>query len=423
MSKIFISYRRADSRKDAGRIYDRLVAEFGRENVFKDVDNIPPGSDFRTEIALAVNQCDVLLAIIGQKWLNALDDVGNRRLDNPNDYVRLEIEAGLRRHNCLIVPVLVDGAAMPGSTDLPDTLRELAFKNAAIVRDDPDFNRDVTRLISDLQQYLSLQSKNDSGDAPQPPGCWHRLTEGQGAVIAAVITSVLGLIGIIIAALIGVLSNRPVTSPVISAEAATEQVIMGQATATDTLTSAPTASETPTPPPSETSTPTATTTHTPTRTPTATNTPTATETATPTLTPTYTVTQTNTPTATNTPTRTPTPTATATLTQTSSPIPTQMPTNTEIPTSTPRWTPTQTRAYPCEGEVQSLGASTTLRLRANHYLNAPLTANTVNRGQTIIISDYWEADNQSQWVQVSNVQDEVLGWLEARHVELSPSCP
>lgn len=161
MAKIFISYRRADSRKDAGRIYDRLVRAFGKDNIFKDVDDIPIGSDFRDVLAEAVSQCDVLLALIGQHWLTVKDADGNRRLDNEGDFVRIEVQTGLQRDKCLVVPVLVDNAPMPPATDLPDSLRELAFKNATIVRDDPDFHTDVTRLIDKLKQQF--------GDTVKPP--------------------------------------------------------------------------------------------------------------------------------------------------------------------------------------------------------------------------------------------------------------
>ena len=166
MPKIFISYRRADSRKDAGRIHDRLVQAFGVENVFMDVnnDNIPIGKDFRGILRESVANCDVLLALIGKSWLNIMDEQGARRLDNPNDFVRIEIESALRRDSCLVIPVTVDGTFPPASKDLPDTLRELAFKNASNVRDDPDFHPDVDKIIRALQK----EYQTPSGDpAPQ----------------------------------------------------------------------------------------------------------------------------------------------------------------------------------------------------------------------------------------------------------------
>jgi WD40 repeat protein len=165
MVKIFISYRRADSRKDAARIYDRLVEAFGKENIFKDVNDIPIGSDFRGVLREAVAACDVQLVIIGRQWLDVTDEEGNRRLDNPGDFVRIEVESALQRDRCLVVPVLVDHTSMPRADALPPDLRELAFKNATVVRDDPDFHNDVTRIIDALRQRYS---ENTSVSAPQP---------------------------------------------------------------------------------------------------------------------------------------------------------------------------------------------------------------------------------------------------------------
>jgi hypothetical protein len=153
MPKIFISYRRAESRAHAGRLYDRLVAAFGVENVFMDVnnDNIPLGRDFRGVLRESVAQCDVLLAIIGKQWLTIIDEDSVRRLDNPNDFVRIEIESALQRGNCLVIPVTVDNALIPGAKDLPETLRELSFKNGTTLRDDPDFHNDAQKIIRALE--------------------------------------------------------------------------------------------------------------------------------------------------------------------------------------------------------------------------------------------------------------------------------
>jgi WD40 repeat protein len=164
MVKIFISYRRADSRKDAARIYDRLVEAFGKENIFKDVDNIPIGSDFRGVLREAVAACDVQLVVIGRQWLDITDENGKRRLDNPIDFVRIEVESALQRDRCLVVPVLVDHATMPAADRLPLDLRELAFKNATVVRDDPDFHHDVTRIIDALRQRYG---ENSSTSVPR----------------------------------------------------------------------------------------------------------------------------------------------------------------------------------------------------------------------------------------------------------------
>jgi formylglycine-generating enzyme required for sulfatase activity len=155
MPKIFISYRRSDSEDVAGRIYDRLVGHFGKDAIFKDVDAIPIGVDVRDYINDSLNQCSVVLAVIGKTWLTATDDNGNRRLDNPVDWVRLELEEALKRKGkVIIVPVLVRRATMPAPSELPPTLVNLAYLNAAQARPDPDFHGDMNRLIVQLDRYF-----------------------------------------------------------------------------------------------------------------------------------------------------------------------------------------------------------------------------------------------------------------------------
>lgn len=154
MPSIFISYRRSDSHADAGRIYDRLAAHFGKAAVFKDVDDIPPGVDFRDYLNRTLHQCEVLLAVIGPTWLTATDSQGHRRLDHPADWVRVEIEEALRRDNVLVVPLLVSHAALPRPDQLPKSLQDLAYRNYREARPDPDFHKDMGRLIDGLEQYF-----------------------------------------------------------------------------------------------------------------------------------------------------------------------------------------------------------------------------------------------------------------------------
>jgi len=149
VKKIFVSYRRDDSADVAGRIYDRLVQTFGRESVFKDVDSIPPGLDFRDVIDEAVRKCDVFLVIIGTQWLELKDADGRRRIDDPRDYMRAEIEIALNR-NIPVIPVLVQGASMPSADKLPLGIRQLAYRNGLQVHPDPYFHKDMDRLISKL---------------------------------------------------------------------------------------------------------------------------------------------------------------------------------------------------------------------------------------------------------------------------------
>jgi hypothetical protein len=146
MPKVFISYRREDSQDVAGRIYDRLRKHLPDHDLFKDVDSIPAGVDFRTALRGAVEQCDVMLIVIGPQWLTATDGQDLRRLDSPQDYVRLEVEAALAR-DITVIPVLVSHARMPGEQDLPVAIGDLAFRNARSVRPDPDFHLDMDRLV------------------------------------------------------------------------------------------------------------------------------------------------------------------------------------------------------------------------------------------------------------------------------------
>ena len=141
----------------AGRIYDRLIDHFGDGTVFQDVEDIPLGMDFSEHISGVVSKCDAFLAIIGDEWLNADDGQGGRRLDNPADNVRIEIESALQRKIPLI-PVLVSGATMPREDLLPESLRKLAYRNATQVRPNPDFRPDMTRLIEGLEDLFSRRA-------------------------------------------------------------------------------------------------------------------------------------------------------------------------------------------------------------------------------------------------------------------------
>lgn len=147
---IFISYRRDDSADVTGRLYDRLTTAFGREHVYKDVDSIPLGVDFREHINALVGTCDVVLAVIGRQWLNVSGGNDSRRLDDETDPVRLEIVAALSR-KIPVVPVLVGGSKIPPAEALPDDIKNLAFRNGTSVRPDPDFHKDVDRLIAGLR--------------------------------------------------------------------------------------------------------------------------------------------------------------------------------------------------------------------------------------------------------------------------------
>ncbi|MFZ4641672.1 MAG: CHAT domain-containing protein, partial [Nodosilinea sp.] len=148
--KIFISYRQDDSAGDTGRIYDCLAQEFGSDNVFKDVDSIPFGVDFAQHIDQEVGRCQVLLVVMGKNWVTP-------RLQNPDDFVRLEIESALGR-GIPVVPVFLEGVTGPPSQDqLPESLHPLIRRNGTQVGYDPRFHADMDRLIKGLRKNYFQQ--------------------------------------------------------------------------------------------------------------------------------------------------------------------------------------------------------------------------------------------------------------------------
>lgn len=152
MAGIFISYRREDSAGHAGRLYDQLSAHFGKDKTFIDVDTIQPGEDFIEAIEGKVGACDALVALIGGNWLTCKDEDGKRRLDNPDDFVQIEVSAALKR-NVRVVPVLLDGARMPRREDLPESLVPLTRRNA-LELSYSRFHQDVQRLIDALEKVI-----------------------------------------------------------------------------------------------------------------------------------------------------------------------------------------------------------------------------------------------------------------------------
>lgn len=145
MSRVFVSYRREDSSGHAGRLQEHLGVELGKKSVFVDVGSIDPGINFEEAIEKAIVGSKVVIAVIGTDWLNAQDEQGRRRLDNPDDYVRLELERAFQR-NVKVIPVLVRGATMPRAEDLPESLRKLSAIQSLEIRD--------TRWEADLETVL-----------------------------------------------------------------------------------------------------------------------------------------------------------------------------------------------------------------------------------------------------------------------------
>ncbi len=151
--RIFISYRREETAYPAGWLFDRLADRFGGGQVFKDVDSIQLGDDFVEVITTAVASCDVLLALIGDEWLTITDEHGRRRLDDPDDFVRLEIEAALLR-KVRVIPILVGGASMPRADELPDSLSKLV-RRQALELSPSRFEFDTSRLLKVLDWTLA----------------------------------------------------------------------------------------------------------------------------------------------------------------------------------------------------------------------------------------------------------------------------
>jgi TIR domain len=155
MHKIFISYRHEDSIETTGRIYDWLDSRLAPNNIFMDVDSIPPGADFRVAIKDTVTSAGVMLAVIGPRWLTVREPNGGApRIDNPNDFVRIEVELAIQ-NNIPIIPVLVQEATMPAADDLPTSLVSLAYRTAVKVRPNPDFQGDMIRVMKGIESIDS----------------------------------------------------------------------------------------------------------------------------------------------------------------------------------------------------------------------------------------------------------------------------
>ena len=161
---MFISYRRDESAGYTGRIADRFTEHFGKDRVFRDIDSIEPGLDFAEAIESAIGSSGVMLAVIGKNWLTATDAAGRKRLQDPHDYVRMEIAAALKR-DMRVIPVLVQGASMPGTDELPEDLAPLTRRNAFELHDS-SWGDDVGRLISALERVLEHRKAKAYSSVP-----------------------------------------------------------------------------------------------------------------------------------------------------------------------------------------------------------------------------------------------------------------
>ena len=175
MGGIFLSYRRDDAAGHTGRLYDRLSAHFGRDQVFRDIDSLSYGTEFLEAVTDAIRDCDSLVAVIGREWAAVTQKDGTRRLDDPKDFVRLEVAVALER-GMPVIPVLVEGAEMPSVEDLPLPLVRLAGFNGLSLSDDR-WDYDVKRLTAALERWTpsaaAIASSGAGGPAstapPTPP--------------------------------------------------------------------------------------------------------------------------------------------------------------------------------------------------------------------------------------------------------------
>ena len=149
---IFISYRREDAGAEALNLFDALTHKYGSQAIFMDIDGIPLGVDFREYLKTNLAGCRVLLAVIGKSWLTLLDDNGHLRLNDPTDFVRFEIAAALKSE-IDVIPVLVQGAAMPQSSALPEEVKSLCFRNGTKLSHD-HWKSDTSQLVNALEPYL-----------------------------------------------------------------------------------------------------------------------------------------------------------------------------------------------------------------------------------------------------------------------------
>lgn len=185
-ARIFLSYRRAETASISGRIYDRLVAKFGRRQVFKDVDDIPAGVNFRTQLEETLQQCAVVLVIIGPHWLTMTTQAegGGRRLEDPADWVRLEVETAFAL-GLTVIPILVEGAPIPTAADLPQSLHELPLIQNLSVRADPDFDHDVERVLRAIERAMATQRTTRRQARPTGSGAAQPAPAATGATGAS----------------------------------------------------------------------------------------------------------------------------------------------------------------------------------------------------------------------------------------------
>ena len=186
MPATFISYRRDDAAGYAGRLHEALERRLGEDQIFRDIDTLEPGLDFVDAIGSRLRECRVFLAVIGREWLDAKDAAGHRRLEQPHDYVRLEIAGALARPDVRVIPVLIEGATMPAPEALPENIRALARRHAMNLRDDA-WDHDVDRLAGVIADVTKSPAEAAQDVRPGPAEAGHYvprwLLAGGGAAV------------------------------------------------------------------------------------------------------------------------------------------------------------------------------------------------------------------------------------------------
>jgi len=207
--RVFINYRRSDSAAWAGRIHERLSRDFDTDQLFIDVDNIEPGVDFTKVLDEQVATCDVFILIIGRVWLTVCDEGEKRCLDNVNDFVRIEIEAALKRE-IRVIPMLVDGAKMPRPDQLPDSLKPLALRHAVTVTHE-GFGREVQGLVASLKRMAPFSGSPATQPAerrtPEVSSGSNADDGGPGAILLG--TGIIAVATLVVVGLIAALIGGP----------------------------------------------------------------------------------------------------------------------------------------------------------------------------------------------------------------------
>ncbi len=181
--KYFISYRRDDSAGSAGRLFDKLVRKFGHANVFKDVDSIPLGSNFREVITEKIRESDIVFAVIGRAYLSVPGEKQQARIFDPDDFVNIEIATAFEEGK-IVIPVLVDKAQMPQSSQLPKNIDRLAFQNGISLRHE-NWDRDVQKLIDELEQ-VKIPSRIASSNTDTQKGVPHVLSAAGSSALSKI---------------------------------------------------------------------------------------------------------------------------------------------------------------------------------------------------------------------------------------------